>query len=199
MALTLLQKVFISAQELYKENVSTFTTQMLYDKFLQLDFYTPDKDWPRAMARRMFELMSCWYATVYKRDGKFVTYKLTHSWRHAKANKIHLSYIPVFRDNKEHDMPKRLKKENTDKMRTSREVIEVKSENKVLNTTLIDKKAPPIDSEYMNWKFVYDITNNINISKWESIVVTMKDWKITHIDIFKKRTLLQQIKSLFWF
>lgn len=182
MALTLLQKVFISAQELYKENVNTFTTQMLYDKFLQLDFYTPDKDWPRAMARRMFELMSCWYATVYKRDGKFVTYKLTHSWRHAKANKIHLSYVPVFRDNKEHDMPRRLKTWKSDKMRSVQAESQIKSENKVLNSVIFWAE------KYKDWIKVYD----------HSFLVPQTE--VLHPMTPKpKHTLRQHIKSLFWF
>lgn len=186
MALTLLQKVFISAQELYKENVNTFTTQMLYDKFLQLDFYTPDKDWPRAMSRRMFDLMSCWYATVYKREGKFVTYKLTHSWRHAKANKIHLSYVPVFKDNKEHDMPKRLKTWKSDKMRSVQAESQIKSENKVLN-------------EVVSWKDIKldrkNETTSLSYYNGHEIIIT---------DILRpmtpkpKHTLRQHIKSLFW-
>jgi len=181
MALTLLQKVFISAQELYKENVNTFTTQMLYDKFLQLDFYTPDKDWPRAMARRMFELMSCWYATVYKRDGKFVTYKLTHSWKHAKANKIHLSYVPVFRDNKEHDMPRRLKTWKSDKMRSVQAESQIKSENKLWNNVGLGVESF-IDSSCIN--------DNISFSAPIEILHPMTPKP--------KHTLRQHIKSLFW-
>lgn len=187
-------KVIISCQEMYKDWIELLTGEAVYAKFLDLWFYTPDKYTTKAMKRRFADMVSCWLLVTCNS-----WWKLTPLWRRVNAKHCHVVASLQIKDcTKEHDLPRRLKTLKSDRVRTSRDVIEVKSENKVLNTTLIDKKAPPIDSEYMNWKFVYDITSNINISKWESIVVTMKDWKITHIDIFKKHTRLQHLKSLFW-
>ena len=50
------------------------------------------------------------------------------------------------------------------------------------NWPLREKEAPPIDSEYMNWKHIYSISDPVNLKSWDRIIVTMKEWKIVQID-----------------
>lgn len=100
-----------------------------------------------------------------------------------------IKYLPLY-------LAYKSKCEREKKLRSSQEESEVKRENKFVNTVI--ENTPPIGSEYMNWKYIYSITDNIYISKWEKIIVTMKDWKIIQIDLYKTPSTLQILKSLFF-
>lgn len=151
MALTLFQKVIISCQEMYKDWLELITWEAVYAKFLDLWFYTPDSNPVLAMTRRFADMVSCWLLEYIKIQDWVKLYKLTDLWRRVKAHHCHIVVSLQVKDCvKNVTMPKRLKKENTDKMRSVQSESQIKSENKVLNA-LIEKEAPKLQPTTLRW------------------------------------------------
>ncbi len=147
MKLSLLQKVLISAQTLYGYNVERFTSTILYAEFINNDFFTPEKNWEQAMSRRLNELCAMWLVEICsKLDSKSV-YRLTRYWKTIDAKKVHVWVTLIMRDPSKElkDMPKRLKKEKSDRMRGVQAESQIKSENKVLNENITDILYPALE------------------------------------------------------
>lgn len=145
MKLSLLQKVLISAQTLYGYNVERFTATILYAEFINNDFFTPEKNWEQAMSRRLNELCAMWLVEICSKLDSRSVYRLTRYWKTIDAKKVHVGVTLIMRDPSKElkDMPKRLlKKEKSDRMRSSVQESEVKSENKVLNNNITDTLHP---------------------------------------------------------
>ena len=141
MKLSLLQKVLISARKLYDKNVITFTSKDLFHEFINNDFFTQEKDWERAMVRRVTDLKNMGLIEITGKFGKYTVYKLTHHGKRIKPYMVHIGVSLLMREPSKElkDMPKRFKTWKSDKIRKSREESHAKSENKVLN-----EYTPPI-------------------------------------------------------
>jgi len=138
MALTLFQKVIISCQEIYSDWMDFLTWEAVYAKFLDLWFYTPDKNTTKAMTRRFNDMISCWLLVTCNS-----WWKLTPLWRRVNPKHCHIvSSLQIKDCTKVSDMPRRLKTWNTDRVRTSIENTIVKSECNVLNKQITDILHP---------------------------------------------------------
>lgn len=149
---TLFQRVIVSCQCLYHlQWIELISWQSVYNRFTESWFYTPDSNPVLAMTRRFADMVSCWLLEYIKIQDWVKLYKLTDLWRRVKAHNCHIVVSLQVKDCvKNVTMPKRLKKENTDKMRSVQSESQIKSENKVLNT-LIEKEAPKLQPTTLRW------------------------------------------------
>lgn len=209
MKLSLLQKVLISAKTLYDKNVVTFTSKDLFHEFINNDFFTPEKDWEKAMVRRMVDLKNMGLIEITWKFGKYTVYKLTHHGKRVKPYMVHIGVSLLMREPSKElkDMPKRLKTGKSDRIRTSRELQEIKKENDVLNKKNLYNT--PSTVEYWDkeqQKKMYDkIKKRTSNNKWSNCYPSALDWYgVTITDILHpmsekpKHTLRQHLKSLFW-
>jgi len=169
-------KVIISCQEMYKDWLELITGDAVYAKFLDLWFYTPDKNTTKAMIRRFNDMISCW---LMERCTWW--YKLTPLGRRVNPKHCHVVASLQIKDcTKVSDMPKRGYKKN-DVIRSVQAESQIKSENKLWNNVGLGVES-----------FIDSSCGNDNISFSAPI-------EILHPMTPKpKHTLRQHIKSLFW-
>jgi len=140
----LFQRVIVSCQYLYHlEWIELVSWQSVYNRFTEFWFYTPDSNPILAMTRRFADMVSCWLLEYIKIQDWVKLYKLTDLWRRVKAHHCHIVTSLQIKDCiKNVDMPKRLKKWNSDRIRSLQSESQIKSENKVLNNNITDILYP---------------------------------------------------------
>lgn len=140
----LFQRVIVSCQYLYHlEWIELVSWQSVYNRFTEFWFYTPDSNPILAMTRRFADMVSCWLLEYIKIQDWVKLYKLTDLWRIVKAHHCHIVTSLQIKDCiKNVDMPKRLKKWNSDRIRSLQSESQIKSENKVLNKNITDILYP---------------------------------------------------------
>jgi len=113
------------------------TGEAVYAKFLDLWFYTPDKNTTKAMIRRFNDMISCWLM-----ERCTWGYKLTPLGRRVNPKHCHVVASLQIKDcTKVSDMPRRWPKKN-DVIRSVQAESQIKSENKVLNENITDVLYP---------------------------------------------------------
>lgn len=186
MALTLFQKVIISCQEIYSDWMDFLTGEAVYAKFLDLWFYTPDKNTTKAMTRRFADMVSCWLLVTCNS-----WWKLTPLWRRVNPKHCHIvSSLQIKDCTKISDMPRRGSKK--------KEIVRKPIEENIIKQQC-KEYLPPIKPTTIIWKQF----------KWLDVYVDDKlKWSIDFdkniTDVLNpmtpkpKHTLRQHLKSLFW-